>query len=117
MKVVDLADRGTELVLADGETFEVRLPENGGTGYQWSVAGLADAVELLEDDFVSPEPALPGAQGVRRFRFIVRGPPSGRVALELRRSWEQTSEPEDAFDVRIAAAPHANSAVKDRPNE
>jgi len=117
MKVLHTTDRGSELSLTDGDTFEVRLPENASTGYQWSVAGLPDSVELLDDDVVGHTPVLPGAEGLHRFRFVVRGTPSGRVALELRRSWEQTGEPEDRFELHIAAAPSGGSALEDRPDE
>ena len=117
MKVVHYTDRGTELLLNDGDTFEVSLPENASTGYQWSVARLPDTVELLDDDVVNPTPIVPGAQGLHRFKFVVHGPTSGRVALELRRSWEQASEPEDDFEVRIATAPRGGSALEDRPDE
>lgn len=103
MKVVRLADRNSDLVLTCGETFEVRLPENATTGYQWSVAQLPDAVALVEDDTAVPDVLLPGAAGEHRFRFVVRGSPGGRVVLELRRPWEQGIEPEDGFEVRVAS--------------
>ena len=77
MKVVRLADRNSDLVLTCGETFEVRLPENATTGYQWSVAQLPDAVALVEDDTAVPDVLLPGAAGEHRFRFVVRGSPGG----------------------------------------
>jgi inhibitor of cysteine peptidase len=102
MKVVHLADRDSDLALTQGETFEVRLPENATTGFQWSIAQLPEVVVLLEDDTAAPDGLQPGAAGEHRFRFVVRGAPSGRVVLELRRPWEQEIEPEEAFEVRIA---------------
>lgn len=117
MKVLYSTDSGAELLLTDGDTFEVRLVENASTGYQWSVAGLPDTIELLDDDVVSPAPVIPGSQGLHRFRFVVRGSPSGRLAMELRRSWEQAGQPEDQFEVRIASTPSGGSALEDRPDE
>jgi inhibitor of cysteine peptidase len=102
MKVIDVTANDTEVQLADGERFEVRLPENGSTGYQWSVARLSDAVELVDDTFVAPGTSVPGAQGEHRFTFVARGSGSGRVVLELRRSWEQRPEPEERFEVAIS---------------
>lgn len=115
MKIVDV--NGSEVSVSDGETFEVRLPENASTGYQWVVVGLADEVELLGDDTVASEPLVPGAQGLHCFRFIARGTPRGRVALELRRSWERLPDPEDRFEVRVSSASPRRSALEDAADE
>lgn len=117
MKVLHATDTGTELALIEGDTFEVRLPENASTGYQWSVAGLPDAVTLIDDVVAGPAPILPGAQALHSFRFIVRGPPSGKVALELRRSWEHAATPEAGFEVRVTAVASGGSAIEDCSDE
>ena len=117
MKIVDETENGSEVPLADGETLEVRLPESGGTGYQWSVVGLDSTVELLGDDFVLPELNQPGARGTHRFTFVAHGSSGGRVMLELRRSWEQSADPEDRFELRVRTAPAAASLFEDRADE
>lgn len=101
MEIVDV--NGSELSLSDGDTFEVRVPENASTGYQWTVVAVPENVELVGDDMVASAPLLPGAQGLHCFRFAARGAPSGRVVLELRRSWERLNEPEDRFEVRVSS--------------
>ena len=117
MKVIDDSDNDTEIQLADGERFEVRLPENASTGYQWSVARLSDAVELVDDDFVAPGTMVPGAQGEHRFTFVARGSGGGRVVLELRRSWEQQAEPEQRFEVGVSTDRRGGSALEDSADE
>jgi inhibitor of cysteine peptidase len=117
MKVIDVTDNDTEIRLADGERFEVRLPENASTGYQWSVARVSDPVELLDDDFVAPGTMVPGAPGQHHFTFVARGAGSGRVVLELRRSWEQQAEPEQRFEVGVSTDRRAGSALEDSADE
>jgi len=118
MKVIEVADAETEteVRLADGETFEVRLPETATTGYQWSVKRMSDAVELLGDDVIVAEPLLPGAQGSHRFRFAARGAPNGRVVLELRRAWEDRADPEARFEIKLTETGRT-SALEDGADE
>ena len=116
MKVVDITDRGSELEVAAGDAFEVRLPDIAGTGYQWVVVGQPDSVELTDEGTAAGTPPLPGGERLHSFRFVARGPARGRLALELRRSWEQTDAPEDAFEVYVSTAPD-ESAVEDRADE
>lgn len=117
MKVIDVTHNNTEVQLATGEAFEVRLPENAGTGYQWSVADHNHAVELLDDAVIAPGTMVPGAQGLHRFRFAARGSGSHRLVLELRRSWEQRSEPEERFEVSISTAGGGGSALEDSAHQ
>lgn len=117
MKVIDVTDNDTEVRLADGETFVLRVPENASTGYQWSVVRVPDVVELIGDDVVAPGTVVPGAPGLHRFTFVARGSSSGRVVLELRRSWEQRPEPEERFEVKISTDRPGGSASEDGADE
>ncbi len=116
MKVVDVTDRGSELELAAGETFEVRLSDIAGTGYQWVIVGQPDSVELTDEGTAEGADPLPGGERLHSFRFVASGPTRGRIALELRRSWERAEPPEDAFEVFVSTVPD-ESAVEDRADE
>ena len=116
MKVVDITDRGAELLLAAGDSLEVRLPDSVGTGYQWVVVGQPDSFELTDEGTAGDPEPLVGGQRLHSFRFVARGPVRGRLALELRRSWERADTPEDAFEVFVSTAP-SESGVEDRSNE
>jgi predicted secreted protein len=116
LKVLTNEDSGSVLALSDGEGFEVCLPESAGTGYQWIVTDVPEDVCLVGDDVVVGR-MTPGAQGLHRFRFLIRQSPGGRVALELRRTWERASMPESAFEVRLAPTTSGSSVPEDRPNE
>ena len=116
MKVVGISDRGSELVLAAGDSFEVRLPDSAGTGYQWVVVGQPDSVELTDEGTAGGAEFVPGGERLHSFRFVAHGQTHGRIALELRRSWERTVAPEDGFDVFVSTA-QGESVVEDRTDE
>ncbi len=116
MKVVEITDRGSELTLADGDIFEVSLPDSAGTGYQWVVVGQPDSVELIDESTAGDTVLVPGAERLHTFRFVAHGPTHGRIALELRRSWERTDAPEQAFEVFLSTA-EGESVVEDGTNE
>jgi inhibitor of cysteine peptidase len=100
--ILRAADRDTDLEVSEGDTFEVRLPENASTGFQWSVTALPPGVELVEDALDLDVGARPGGEAEHRFAFRVSGAGSGQLGLELRRSWETRSEPEARFAVRMS---------------
>lgn len=101
MIVLRSTDDATEVALEPGATFDVTLPENATTGYQWQIHEQPDGVELISDEPIPPADLRPGAGGEHRFRFHVRGEPAGPLTLELRRSWESEREPEQRFSVTI----------------
>ncbi|WP_125611515.1 protease inhibitor I42 family protein [Specibacter cremeus] len=78
-----------------GEMFTVDFRATPSTGYQWSVTGIPDAVELVENRFVPDGPAADpapraGAGGTHTFTFLANH--NGRIVLhfELKRVWEET---------------------------
>jgi len=78
MVVVDEQQSGT------GIDVPVRLKENPGTGYRWSVE-QADGLTVEE---TIKGGVAPGAAGLREFRFRAGAPGSHRLRLRHWRDWE-----------------------------
>jgi len=71
---------------------ELKLQENGTTGYVWDVAHRSENVLVKKNDFVGPEDDLAiGSGGTRT--FIVETPQQlSSVTFDLRRPWEPPEE-------------------------
>ena len=85
------SDSGRHLRLAAGDSFTVRLAENATTGYTWE-ADLHDTpwLDLTESTTNYPNPeGRVGVGGEAIFRFQVRAPGTGTLALKYRRPWEE----------------------------
>ena len=107
MKTFSKADQEKGQVLASGESFEVRLPENPTTGYIWEVEHVPEAVAGLEREAFEQEPADPrivGRGGIKIFVFKAREPGAGEIVLRLRRPWQRES-PIDSFVLKLEIRP------------
>jgi predicted secreted protein len=105
MTVLTAADRGSTVSLREGDTVELRLPENGSTGYVWDVVSLPDGIELVEDHVTLPGELRPGAEGERALHFAVRCAAQGPIELALRRPWEDRTEaPAETFSVEVTSS-------------
>jgi predicted secreted protein len=95
---------GSRLAVRPGDVVEVRLPENGTTGYVWEVARLPPGVRE-EASSLAGAGTAPGSGGTRVLRFVVddgRGLP-GALRLVLRRPWEEAGA-EEACEVLLDPA-------------
>ncbi len=102
--VLHEADRDSKVSLAEGDTFEVRLPENAGTGFVWTVRAAPEGLELVGDGSQLPDALRAGGAAERWFRFVARRAVSGPVELELRRPWEYERFPAATFAAEIEPA-------------
>ena len=62
----------TELVTVNaGETFDLVLPSNPSTGYQWDIVPELDVniVEYVEQGYIPEEPVMPGSGGMDVWTF------------------------------------------------
>ncbi len=94
-------DNGGTVSVARGDTVEIALPENAGTGYRWALSDLPEGVMLVDERRDLGDPALPGSGGCHVFR--VRAGASGTVSAQLRRPW-QSGDAVQEFSVRVAVA-------------
>jgi predicted secreted protein len=87
MVVVDEQQSGTGVDVPAGQLLAIRLKENAGTGFRWTVE---DAGGLTPADHVDRGGA-PGAAGFREFRFRAGAPGGHRLVLRQWRDWEGES--------------------------
>ena len=102
-------DSGRSIVLKTGETLEVRLPAQLGTGYGWRVTAPAAAL-LAQDGEAKTEPAAmpaPGGPEVQVFRFTVRAAGQADLSLDYARSFEPGSKPlrSVTYHLKVPAGP------------
>jgi len=93
------AEDGQVLTVAPGQLFELVLPENPSTGYQWEVLP-SPGITVVDDRF---EPGEMGDQvGMPGQRVIdMRADRPGEVMARLRRPWEVSVTPAQTFDLRV----------------
>lgn len=84
MMVVDEGQSGSAVHLLPGEVLAIRLKENPSTGYRWSV----ESADGLAPEDGASSASLPGAAGVREFRFraVATGP--HQLSLKHWRDWQ-----------------------------
>lgn len=86
-------NNGQTIKIAVGQSFQVRLPSNPTTGYQWT-AGAIHGGPLIQTGpaaFQPPTSGLLGAGGTQVFTY--RGATTGTAHLSFAyaRSWEHTA--------------------------
>jgi inhibitor of cysteine peptidase len=80
---------GSEVAVAVGESFELRLAENPTTGYRWQVAAESSpAIRVIGDSFRLEGDAV-GAPGMREWRLQADRPGTHSLVLVEKRSWEE----------------------------
>jgi inhibitor of cysteine peptidase len=99
MAEVDMTDRG-EIEVGVGDEVVIRLPENGTTGYVWSLRDSGDELELVEDKLTPPHRGV-GAGGERLIKLRAIAPAHAEVVFELARAWEKAPIEERRYSVVV----------------
>lgn len=105
-KVITHKNNGREFKISVGETFQVSLPENPTTGYEWKVRKSGSPfIGLEKEEFVEPKEDLPrpkvGRAGTKILTFKAAKVGKTELALRLRRSWEDERKFVDSFSVKL----------------
>jgi|SRR5690349_5772450 inhibitor of cysteine peptidase len=99
MADVEVRTSGAHIRVSQSDRIVVRIPENATTGYQWSVTEIGETLEVKSSELLPPGQIKPGAAGERIVRVRPRRPGKARIALDLKRQWEQ--KPIDHFEVEV----------------
>lgn len=97
---------GQEISLVMGDSLEVRLASQPGTGYGWQVAGpLPGVLRLVEKALDlgdgSQAPNAPGASATAVLRFAPVEAGTGELRLVYVRPWEKASAPKKTYTLHI----------------
>jgi inhibitor of cysteine peptidase len=82
-----------------GTAITVRLPENPGTGYRWTVETAA-GLEVAGDRFVEAGAGI-GSAGTRELRFRVARVGSFDIRMKYWREWEGERSVDRRFSVKV----------------
>ena len=96
------SDDGATLRVAVGDRVALRLPENAGTGYLWTL-DEADGVRVVDDRREQPADAGAGATGLRVLELAVDEPGAHELHLRLQRPWEPASSAVDEMTLAVEA--------------
>lgn len=102
MADIEVHATGASVNAVAADRIIIKLPENGTTGYQWTIAEIGEPLAVESNEFTLPGQASPGAAGERVVVIRPRGSGRARVALDLRRAWEP--EPIDHFELNVDVA-------------
>jgi predicted secreted protein len=112
---VTAQDNGSSLILRQGETLQVVLSGNAGTGYGWDLEhhDPSRIKPLGMESRQTPGPPLPDgrslplAGGQQQISFLFRMLRPGRSTLQLRywRPWEGAGSIIERFRVRVEIVP------------
>jgi inhibitor of cysteine peptidase len=84
-----------------GEIFEIRLPENPTTGFQWSLKSSGEPVCVPLGNVFEPTNGPPGHGGSHYWRF--QAAQVGQVNIELvyQRPWERDEKHGEKFTLHV----------------
>jgi inhibitor of cysteine peptidase len=104
-QVITEAGNGTNITLAKGETFYLRLEENPTTGYSWEL-NMSQGLSLVSDKYYPPESEggerpLVGAGGVHLWEIRANSEGTQQVTAVYRRPWENETGTEDRFTLNV----------------
>ncbi len=94
---------GESLELAVGDDLVVRLEQQSGGGYLWSVAEVPACLSETSSE-VEPTPrALPGQVRTAALGLRAERPGSGDVVVTLRRPWEAAATEQRRIHVEVVS--------------
>ena len=102
MTDVEVLAGAEDVSVAVHDTVTVRLPENGTTGYVWSIAERGDGIVLADDDRVAAAGGAVGAGGEHVFRLRAEQAGDWQVGFRLAREWESGALEERRLRVRVS---------------
>jgi inhibitor of cysteine peptidase len=95
-----------EISLGMGDTLEVRLASQPGTGYGWQVTDpLPSVLRLVEKTLdlggSGQVPSAPGASAAAVLRFAPVGAGAGDLRLVYARPWEKEAVPKKTYTLHV----------------
>jgi inhibitor of cysteine peptidase len=84
---VNLDHDGKEVIINDGDTIVIELPENPTTGYMWYLSEVStEGITEKSNHYFSSNTAI-GSGGIRTFEFVLKKGKNGNITLHNMRKW------------------------------
>ncbi len=101
--VITQADNGKEITVSEGEVFEVRLEQAGGTGYSWEIVDPDKTHLQVLATTHTPLKKGPILGGPLLTTWQVKAVKAGNTGIEilLYRPWEGIEKAAERFQVNI----------------
>ena len=92
---------GKELAVRVGDTVMLRLPENSGGGYRWTLTPVShEHLETMEHHFEAPGAGV-GGVGASVWTFKAKRPGHAGLALKKVRPWNADDPAARRFEVGL----------------
>jgi predicted secreted protein len=101
---ISAVEHGTCVPAHVGDQVVLRLSENAGAGYTWSLGELPDGIRLVSDRYEHADGAPPGAASTRTFELLAAAAGRHKLRLVNARPWEADAGAAATFEVEIAAS-------------
>jgi inhibitor of cysteine peptidase len=95
---------GESVEMPAGESFQISLPENPTTGFQWNITATGKPVTIFVGDDFHPASGV-GGQGTHYWRFRTAQAGEGEIRMVLQRSWKTPAETQKSFTLRVVVKP------------
>ncbi len=96
-------DNGKDIDLPSGQTLQIKLKSNAGTGFAWSLSGDPTPLKLIKTytQHNKNTSGRAGAPLTSVFQLQAASAGLSNVTLVYRRSWEYNVPPAKTFSVRV----------------
>jgi inhibitor of cysteine peptidase len=95
---------GESAEIQKGESFEISLPENPATGFQWKITVSGEPVCTMTGDDFRPTPGV-GGEGMHCWRFRTIQAGEREIVMALQRFWEAPEKAARMFTLRVVVKP------------
>ena len=97
-------ETGESADLAQGESFEISLPENPATGFRWKITATGEPISKMTGEDFHPSAGV-GGQGIHCWRFRTIQAGESEIAMVLQRSWKAPAKSARSFTLRVVVTP------------
>jgi predicted secreted protein len=101
--VITKEDNGKEITIPQGDIFEVRLQQHGGTGYLWQIVDPDETHLKVLESTEAPlkQEGIMGGPLLRTWKIKAAKAGQTNLKILLYRPWEGTGKAAESFAVKI----------------
>jgi predicted secreted protein len=100
--IITKEDNGKEVTIPQGDIFEVRLQQHGGTGYLWQIVDPDEThLKVLESTETPLKEGIMGGPLLKSWKIKAVKAGQTNLKILLYRPWEGTGKAAESFAVKI----------------